>query len=155
MNPQNKFLSLTAKKPTSDPSEFGRDVASRIRPSEPGTSKPSGAPHSSVMEVGLSPIVPLNEAPPRTPNSGAIVPSSAVPSSVRTLSAQREFARQCFAVKADLDAIASDLPGLDCPVGNVPFLAGDHSFDDLNFSVDCLLQHRKRLLAPSDDLRRS
>jgi Cyclic nucleotide-binding domain len=155
MNPQNKFLSLTAKKPTSDPSEFWQEVASRIAASEPGTSKPSGAPHSSVMEVGLFPIMPLNEAPPRTLNNGAIVRSSPLPFSVRAMFEQREFGRQYDAVQADLDAIASKLPGLECAQGDVTFLASDHSFDDLSFSVDCLLQHRKRLLVPSIDPNRS
>jgi CRP/FNR family transcriptional regulator, cyclic AMP receptor protein len=154
MNPPNKFLSLTAKKPTSDRSEFWREVANRIRPSEPGTSKPSGAPHSSVMEVGLSPITPLNDAPPRTLNNSAIVRSSPLPPSVRAMFEQREFGRQYDAAQADLDAIALDLPGLECPQDDVQFLASDHSFDDLSLSVDCLLQHRKRLLAPSLDLRR-
>jgi CRP/FNR family transcriptional regulator, cyclic AMP receptor protein len=154
MNPPNKFLSLTAKKPTSDRSEFWREVANRIRPSEPGTSKPSGAPHSSVMEVGLSPITPLNDAPPRTLNNSAIVRSSPLPPSVRAMFEQREFGRQYDAAQADLDAIALDLPGLECPQDDVQFLASDHSFDDLSLSVDCLLQHRKRLLAPSVDLRR-
>ncbi len=154
MNSPNKFLSLTAKKPTSDRSEFWREVANRIRPSEPGTSKPSGAPHSSVMEVGLSPITPLNDAPPRTLNNSAIVRSSPLPPSVRAMFEQREFGRQYDAAQADLDAIALDLPGLECSQDDVQFLASDHSFDDLSLSVDCLLQHRKRLLAPSLDLRR-
>ncbi len=154
MNPPNKFLSLTAKKPASDRSEFWREVANRIGPSEPGTSKPSGAPHSSVMEVGLSPITPLNDAPPRTLNNSAIVRSSPLPPSVRAMFEQREFGRQYDAAQANLDAIALDLPGLECPQDDVQFLASDHSFDDLSLSVDCLLQHRKRLLAPSLDLRR-
>lgn len=149
MNPQNKFLSLTAKKPTSDPSEFWNEIASQIRTSAPGTPNPSGAPHSSVMEAGLSPIMPLNEAPPRTLNNAAIVRSSPLPSSVRAMIEQREFGRLYDGVQADLDPIASELPGLDCPQGDVLFLASDHSFGDLSFSVDCLLQHRKRLLAPS------
>jgi hypothetical protein len=154
MNLENKFLSLTAKKPTSNPSEFWSEVATRVRSGEPGISKPGGAPHSSVMEVGLSPIMPLNEAPPRTLNNAAIVRSSPLPSSVRAMFEQREFGRQYDAVQADLDAIASELPGLECPQSDVQFLASDHSFDDLSLSVDCLLQHRKRLLAPSLDLRR-
>ena len=49
---------------------------------------------------------------------------------------------------ADLDALADRLPALECPQGEVQFLASDRSFDDLNFSVEQLLQHRRKLLAP-------
>jgi hypothetical protein len=148
MNPENKFLSLTAKKPTSNPSEFWSGVASQIRAAEPRASKPSGAPRSSVMEVGLSPIMPLNEAPPRTRTNAAIVRSSPLPPSVRAMFEQREFGRQYDAVLADLNSIASELPGLESPQGDVRFLASDHSFDDLNFSVGCLLQHPRSFSLP-------
>jgi hypothetical protein len=35
MNPENKFLSLTAKNPTSNPSEFRSEVATQVRSGEP------------------------------------------------------------------------------------------------------------------------
>lgn len=147
MNPDSKFLSLTATKPAGDRSEFWSGVGRRIR-------KPSGAPQSAVMETGLSVIVPLNDAPSRTLNKGAIVRSSPLPPSVRAMFESREFGRRYDAVEADLDVIKAELPGLECPTADVQFLADDHSLDDLNFSVDCLLQHRKKLLAPSLDLSR-
>jgi len=153
-NGKSQFVSLTATKPASDPSEFWKEVRRQIRTGEAGTCKPSGAPQSSVMEAGLSVIMPLNEAPPRTFNNAAIVRSSPLPSSVRAMFETREFGRQYNSVQADLDTIKAELPGLECPQADVQFLASDHSLDDLNLSVDCLLQHRKRLLAPSVDLSR-
>lgn len=155
INPESKIVSLTATKPASDPSEFWSKVRSSIRTGEAGTGKPSGAPQSSVMEAELSIIMPLNEAPLRTLNNAAIVRSSPLPNSVREMFERREFGRQYDSVQADLDGIEEELPGLECPRGNVQFLASDHSLDELNLSVDCLLQHRKRLLAPSLDLSRS
>ena len=103
------------------------------------------------MEAGLSVIMPLNEAPPRTLNNAAIVRSSPLPPPVRAMFETREFGRQYDSVQVDLDAIQAELPGLECPETDVQFPASDCSLDDLNLSVDCLLQHRKRLLAPSID----
>ena len=103
------------------------------------------------MEAGVAVITALNEAPPRTLHSAPIVRSSPLSSSVRAMLERREFGRRYDTMAVDLDAIADRLTALECPQGEVEFLASDRSFDDLNLSVDVLLQHRKRLLAPTVD----
>jgi len=101
------------------------------------------------MEAGLSIIMSIDEAPPRTLNNPAIVRSSPLPLAVRTMFEARQFGRRYDEMEVDLGPLASKMPGLTCPAGDVLFLASDRSLDDLNFSVDCLLQHRKQLLAAS------
>jgi CRP/FNR family transcriptional regulator, cyclic AMP receptor protein len=149
-NQESKILSLTAARRAGDPSELWKEVRKRIG-AEAGPRKLSAAPESSVMEAGLSVVTPLDEAPPRTLNNPAIVRSSPLPPPVRALFETRQFGRRYDSIVVDPHTIGAELPGLACPQGDVPFLASDHSLDDLNLSVDCLLQHRKRLLAPQVD----
>lgn len=101
------------------------------------------------MEAGVSVIMALNEAPPRTLHNAPIVRSSPLSSSVRAMLETREFGRRYDAIHMDLDGLQRRLPTLACPAGDLEFLADDRCFDDLSLSVDGLLQHRKRLLAPS------
>jgi hypothetical protein len=105
------------------------------------------APDSSILETGVSPISSLDEAPPRTIHSIAIMRASPMSSSVRAMIEKREFGRS--ARQFDLGDVRARLPGLDCPAGDVAFLASAASFGDLSLSVDALLQHRKALLASS------
>ena len=106
------------------------------------------------METGLSLLTALNEAPPRTLHSAPLVRSSPLSTSVRAMLEQREFGRPYDTMAVNLDAIQDRLPTMKCPEGDVPFLASDTTFEDLNLSVGVLLQHRKRLLAPSVDHNR-
>jgi hypothetical protein len=155
VNQESKFLSLTATRRVGDPSELWEAVKQRGG-GEAGHRRLSAAPpESSVMEAGLSVITPLDEAPPRTLNNPAIVRSSPLPPAVRAMFETREFGRRYDSIAVDLRTINAELPGLTCPEGDVPFLGSDHSLDDLNLSVDCLLQHRKRLIAPTVDRNRS
>lgn len=153
-NHQSQFVSLTAAKPAGDISAFWAEIRERSSTNQALTGKPSEAPQSSVMEAGLSVILSLKDAPPRTLNNVAIVRSSPLPFSVRAMLERREFGRGYHAVTADLEAVRKELPGLECPEDSIRFFASDQSIEDLEFSVDCLLQHRKRLLAPSVDLSR-
>ena len=155
VNQESKFLSLTATRRISDPSELWEAVRKQLGGGEAAPRRLSAAPESSVMEAGLSVITPLNEAPPRTLNNPAIVRSSPLPPAVRAMFETREFGRRYDSIAVDLRTINAELPGLSCPEGDVPFLGSDHSLDDLNLSVDCLLQHRKRLIAPTVDRNRS
>jgi hypothetical protein len=61
----------------------------------------------------------------------------------------KEFGRRFDAVPLDVASIEDRLPPLKCPEHDVQFLASDRSLDDLNLSVGGLLQHRKRLIAPT------
>jgi hypothetical protein len=108
-------------------------------------------PDGSLLESGVSTIAALSEAPTRTLHSTAIMRSSPLSTSVRTMIERREFGRSCDAIEVDLEPIRSRLPGLDCPEGSVEFLASEDSFEALSLSIDCLLQHHRRLLAPSID----
>jgi CRP-like cAMP-binding protein len=74
-----------------------------------------------------------------------------MPSSLRAMLERRDFGRRYDAVQVDLDGVQDRLPMLECPSGELQFLASDVSFEDLSLSVDCLLQHRKRLLSASLD----
>jgi hypothetical protein len=74
--------------------------------------------------------------------------------SLRAMLERREFGRSFDTVQVDLDTFEDRLPGLECPCGEIAFLASDTSFADLSFSVDCLLQHRKRLLSRTIDCSR-
>lgn len=147
----SRFLSVTPIRPAGDAADLWRAVREQIRDGGVGAHGPSAAPRGSVLEAGVSVITALNEAPPRTLHSAPIVRSSPLSSSVRAMLETREFGRRYDAIQIDLEAIEHLLPALACPPGDVAFLADDRSFDDLNLSVECLLQHRKRLLAPSID----
>ncbi len=106
------------------------------------------------MEVGVSVIAHLQEAPPRTFHNAPLVASSPLSPSVRRMLETREFGRAYDARPLDLDGISHRLPALGCPPGDVEFPACDRSFDELSLSVDGLLQHRKRLLSASLDPNR-
>ena len=150
MNPDSstdKFLSLTPIESAKDTAEFWSAVRARLPSAE--VSKPSEAPQAAVMESGVAVITALAKAPLRTLHNAPLVRSSPLPSSVRAMLETREFGRRYDALPIDLDAMQDRLPELRCPDGDVEFLANDLSFDELSFSVDCLLQHRKRLIAPS------
>jgi hypothetical protein len=105
----------------------------------------------SPLESSFSTIAVLRAAPPRTSHNVAVVRSSPMPSALRAIVEHAAFGRRYDAIEADLTSIRTRLPTLDCPEGPVTFLAGDGSFDDLTLAVDCLLQHRKALLAASID----
>ncbi len=106
------------------------------------------------MESGVAVLTALKDAPSRTLHNAPLVQSSPLPRSVRAMLETRAFGRCYDAFPVDLEAIQHRLPALPCPSGDVEFLANDRSFDELNFSVDCLLQHRKKLVAASVDRNR-
>ena len=108
-------------------------------------------PDGSILESGLSTIATLADAPSRTQHSTAIMRSSPLSMPVRTMIERREFGRSCDAVEVDLAPHRATLPALDCPEGDVEFLADDASFEALSLSIDCLLQHHRHLLAASVD----
>lgn len=141
------FQSLTQAKPAGDPARFWQAVRERVQAGGPQTHRPSAAPQGSVMEAGVAVIAALEQAPARTLHSTAIVRSSPLSFAVRAMLERREFGRRYDAIHMDLDAIQRHLPGVECPAGAVQFLADDRTFDDLGFSVDGLLQHRRNLLA--------
>lgn len=118
----------------------------RIVPHPAGT-----IPDGSILESGLSAIATLAEAPSRTLHSTAIMRSSPLSTSVRAMIERREFGRSCSALEVDLEPFRPKLPRLDCPDGPVEFLASEESFETLSLSIDCLLQHRKHLIAASVD----
>lgn len=136
--------------PTSrgDTSDVWRELRNRMR-SHPRPLPP--ALDSSTLEIGLSPIATLREAPPRTGHSSPVMRSSPMPTPVRTMIERREFGRRYDADLVDLEAIQHRLPPLECPVGDIEFLASHASFEDFTLSVDCLLQHRQRLVSASVD----
>jgi len=106
------------------------------------------------MEAGVSVVTALNEAPSRTLHSAQLIKSSPLSSSLRTMLETRELGRRFDTVPMDVASIEDRLPQLTCPEGDVLFLASDHSLADLSLSIDGLLQHRKRLLAPTIDRNR-
>jgi hypothetical protein len=146
-----RFLSLTAKEPSSDQWEFWNQVRSRTHADQAEALNWSSVPQTSAMETGVSIIQELDAAPPRTLHNAAIVRSSPLPLPVRRMFEQRGFGRPYDTSIANLDSIQADLPGLKCPPASVSFLGSTHTFENLNYSVDCLLQHRKRLLASLTD----
>ena len=109
------------------------------------------APQSDALERGVSVVTSPAEAPPRTRHAASIVKSSPLSSSVRAMLESRELTTRFDATEIDVGPIAERLPGLACPAGDVVFLASDRSLEELSLSMDALLQHRKRLLAPSVD----
>ena len=150
ITPRDNIVSLTPTRPPSGAAGFWRTMREHRR--DAGGSRvpmPGTAPQGSVMEAGVTVIMTLNEAPPRTLHNTPIVRSSPLSPAVRAMLETREFGRRYDATEMGLDPISLRLPTLACPPGDVDFLADDRSLDDLGFSVDGLLQHRKRLLAPS------
>src|SRR5436190_1681962 len=143
-----QFQTVIANTPPDSTAEFWRSVRARMQPPGQALLLP---PDASSLEVGLTPIATLSDAPPRTTQSAPVMRSSPMPFSLRTMLERREFGRSCEATQVDLRPIENRLPGLECPVGNLQFLASDSSFDDLNLSVDCLLQHRKKLISQTVD----
>jgi hypothetical protein len=103
----------------------------------------------SALEIGMSVLDVLEEAPPRTMHIPSIVRSSPLPPGIRAMIERRDFSRAFDHEAVDLTSIAEDLPGLDTPSGEVTFLADTRSFEQLRFSVDALLQHRQRLILRS------
>lgn len=146
-----QFQTVVANTPAGDTAELWCVVRERARA---GGRPLQPAPDASSLETGLLPIATLSEAPPRTIQSAPVMRSSPMPFSLRSMLERREFARTCDAVNVDLDLIEDRLPGLECPAGDIQFLASDASFDDLSLSVDCLLQHRRRLLSRTVDRSR-
>lgn len=142
-----KFVSLTPMTSAKTAVEFWSSVEVPIR--DDGAKRTSGAPRASVMESGVAVLTALPEAPPRTLHNAPLVRSSPLPPSLRAMLERREFGRCYDTLALDLEAIRDRLPTVACPDGDVDFLANDRSFDGLNFSVDCLLQHRKSLMVPS------
>ena len=103
------------------------------------------------MEIGLSVLTELREAPARTRQSEAIMASSPLPLAVRSMIETKDFGQRSDARTLDVQSIASLLPPLETPKGNVAFMVSETSLDDMILSVDALLQHRKRLVASSID----
>ena len=145
---ESTFVSLVPGRPAGDNAALWRRVRRTAAAEGPGA-RPALAPQSSGMEVDVSVIAMLDEAPPRTMHNAPVVNSSPLPGGVRRMLETREFCRPFDAAPPDLQPVAQDLPGLACPEGDVAFLAWDRSLEELSLSVDGLLQHRKRLLAPS------
>jgi len=144
----SQFVNAVPSMPTTSHAALWEELRAKVRVvAQPVHRVPDG----SVLESGLSTIATLSEAPLRTLHSTAIMRSSPLSASVRAMIERREFGRSCDAVEVDLDPIRSQLPGLECPEGSVAFLASDDSFEGLSLSIDCLLQHHKRLLAASVD----
>jgi CRP/FNR family transcriptional regulator, cyclic AMP receptor protein len=145
------FVSLLPSSPLGDTAALWREVRQKLRAAGEGGSEPTLSSPASAMEAGLSVIAQLDEAPPRTLHSAPLVSSSPLSPAVRSMLETREFGRAYDTYPIDLDAISHRLPALECPPGDVQFLACDRSIDDLSLSVDGLLQHRKRLLSASID----
>lgn len=130
-----------------------KEIWQSLRDSHPGD-QPAPPPNSSVMEANVSVLAELNEAPPRTLHSAPLVKSSPLPSSVRSMLEAKEFGCRFDTMPLNVEAIQDRLPPLECPEGEVEFLAADSSLQDLNLSVGGLLQHRKRLVAGTVDRER-
>ena len=155
MNPgESTFVSLQRSSPGAcDSAALWQDVRRRMRAGT-GSREAGVSSSASAMESGLSVIASLDEAPPRTLHSAPLVASSPLSPAVRTMLETRSFGRAYDTLPIDLDAIAHALPALECPEGPVMFPACDGSLEDLSLSVDALLQHRKKLVAPSVDAGR-
>jgi CRP/FNR family cyclic AMP-dependent transcriptional regulator len=147
--PQSSLLRVTPGQRTTA-ADFWRPIRDQLRGR--AVQKDSDADFgSSPMEPGMQVITRLAQAPPRTLHLRALTRSSPIATPVRAMLEAREFGRRYDSFKPDLQCIVADLPELACPSGAVEFRCDDTSFEDLSLSVDCLLQHRKALLAPSID----
>jgi hypothetical protein len=144
----SQFVTAVPSTPTVSHAAFWQALREKAHiASQPANLVPDG----SILESGLSTIAVQSEAPPRTLHSTAIMRSSPLSPTVRAMLERREFGRSCHAVDVDLEPIRAELPGIDCPSGPVEFLASEETFDALSFSIDCLLQHHRHLLAASID----
>ena len=103
-------------------------------------------PAPAIMETGLSVLLELREPPARTLQSEAIMASSPLPLSIRSMIETKDFGRRFDERLLDIKSIGSLLPPLECPEGDVSFMVNDTSLDDMILSVDGLLQHRKWLV---------
>ena len=146
MTAEAPFETLSATPRRGDP-----DLWRRVRASAVLDEAPAAMLESSILEADLSPIAALSDAPPRTTHVPAAIRSSPMPAAVREMLERREFGRRFDALRVDLHELHDSLPGLECPEGDLVFPASDASFEDLTLSVDCLLQHRKRLISRSVD----
>jgi hypothetical protein len=145
-----KFVSVTPVDPSKNAPDVWHVVREQIKQCEV-VDAGRRASANSVMEVGVSVLRALDEAPLRTLHSASLVRSSPLSAAGRAMLEKRQFGRHYDASPVDLASIEHRLPRLECPQGDVEFLADDRTFEDLNLSVDCLLRHRKRLLEPRVD----
>ena len=145
------FLSLCQRCDTRSNLAFWQSFLERLGASDGGLRRNDAGASDAPMESGVSVIAELDEAPPRTLDNAPLVHSSPLPREVRAMLEMREFTRPFDAVLLDLEAASDGLPGLACPEGEVRFEACDESLESLSLSIDALLQHRKRLIAPSID----
>jgi Cyclic nucleotide-binding domain len=146
----HQLVAVSPRRPTTDTSELWRN----LRDCSGGRTRTQPL-QGSVMEGGLSVLTELRLAPSRTLHSEALVKSSPLSSSVRSMLEEREFGRRFDAIPLDVESIEELLPPLECPERDVEFLASDLSLEDISLSVDGLLQHRKRLIAQTIDRKRA
>jgi len=140
----NRVVAVTAVRPTNDTAELWRNLRER-----PGGPRPTPPALGSVMETEVCVLAGLSDAPPRTLHNAPLVKSSPLSPTIRAMLEAREFGRRFDTVPLDTESVRDRLPGLRSGSGDVQFLAADHSLEDLSLSVEGLLQHRKRLLAPT------
>lgn len=145
-----KFVSVTPVDPGKNAADVWHVIREQIKHREV-LDEGSRAPANSVMEVGVTVLRALDEAPLRTLHSPSLVRSSPLSAARRAMLEKRQFGHRYDAFPVDLASIEHRLPRLECPHGDVEFLADDRTFEDLNLSVDCLLRHRKKLLEPRVD----
>ena len=137
----SKFIAITPSRAAKDTAELWRKLRART-----GVQRPTPSQPGSVMEGAVSVLSELRDAPPRTLHSAPVVKSSPLSPAVRAMIEAREFGRRFDAISLDVASIREQLPPLDCPDGDVEFLASDRSLEDLGLSVDGLLQHRMQLI---------
>ena len=143
------FFRVTPGRRTS-PADFWSSIKDQLR--DRAVRKDSDASIESLpMESGMQVILRQQQAPPRTLHLRALVRSSPLAAAVRAMLEAREFGRRFDSFPSDLSGIAANLPALECPSETIEFRSDDTSFEDLSLSIDCLLQHRKALIAPSID----
>jgi hypothetical protein len=87
-----QFQTVIANAPPDSTAEFWRSVRARMPPPGQPLLLP---PDASSLEMGLTPIATLSEAPPRTAQSTPVMRSSPMPFSLRAMLEQREFGRSC------------------------------------------------------------
>jgi hypothetical protein len=136
-------------RPSNDPSELWDSIGKHAV-----SDRPTAPAEGSVMEQRVSVLSELHVAPRRTLHNTSLVKSSPLSVSVRAMMEAREFGRRFDAVPLEVASLNDRLPTLECPEGDVIFAASDRSAELLSLSVDGLLQHRKRLLAPTLDRKR-
>jgi len=149
--PESAFLSLCQRCGDGGNLPFWQSLVEQLGAAEGGLRRNEAMPAEGGMESGVSPVLELDEAPARTLDNAPLVRSRPLPPEVRAILEMREFARPFDGVVLDLEAMPGTLPGLACPEGDVRFPACGASLESLSLSVDALLQHRKRLVAPFVD----